>query len=63
MEFCGGHTHALCQSGLLDRLPAAIQMIHGPGCPVCVTPAATLDRAFALALDPRVFQGGLRLEF
>ena len=50
MEFCGGHTHALCQSGLLDRLPAAIQMIHGPGCPVCVLPTGRIQQAIDLVL-------------
>lgn len=39
MEFCGGHTHALFKSGLIDLIPKNIKMIHGPGCPVCVLPA------------------------
>jgi len=39
MEFCGGHTHSLVNSGLMSLLPKAIRMIHGPGCPVCVLPA------------------------
>lgn len=38
MEFCGGHTHALVRAGLLSVLPSTIQMVHGPGCPVCVLP-------------------------
>ena len=38
MEFCGGHTHAISRYGLEDLLPANVQMIHGPGCPVCVLP-------------------------
>jgi hydrogenase expression/formation protein HypD len=54
MEFCGGHTHALCQSGLLDRLPAAVQMIHGPGCPVCVLPIGRLQQAIDLAVSGQV---------
>ena len=39
MEFCGGHTHSLVNSGLMSILPKSIRMIHGPGCPVCVLPA------------------------
>jgi hydrogenase expression/formation protein HypD len=39
MEFCGGHTHSLVNSGLMSLLPKTIRMIHGPGCPVCVLPA------------------------
>ena len=50
MEFCGGHTHALCQSGLIDRLPPPVHMIHGPGCPVCVLPTGRLQQAIDLAL-------------
>jgi hydrogenase expression/formation protein HypD len=38
MEFCGGHTHALVRAGLISKLPNSIQLIHGPGCPVCVLP-------------------------
>ncbi len=48
MEFCGGHTHALCRFGLEDLLPSSITMIHGPGCPVCVLPVGRLDMAIAL---------------
>lgn len=51
MEFCGGHTHALCRFGLEDLLPENIRMIHGPGCPVCVLPVGRLDMAIQLALD------------
>lgn len=54
MEFCGGHTHALCHFGLLDRLAAPIQMIHGPGCPVCVLPIGRLQQAIDLAVQQRV---------
>ncbi|MEM1396338.1 MAG: hydrogenase formation protein HypD [Pseudomonadota bacterium] len=50
MEFCGGHTHALCRFGLEDLLPDNISMIHGPGCPVCVLPVGRLDLAIDLAL-------------
>ncbi|MEZ5954744.1 MAG: hydrogenase formation protein HypD [Hyphomonas sp.] len=51
MEFCGGHTHALCRFGLEDLLPGNIRMIHGPGCPVCVLPTGRLDMAISLALS------------
>jgi hydrogenase expression/formation protein HypD len=54
MEFCGGHTHALCRYGLMDLLPAPVHMIHGPGCPVCVLPIGRLDQAIALARRPEV---------
>jgi len=52
MEFCGGHTHALSRYGLKDLLPANVQMIHGPGCPVCVLPIGRIDSAIALAARP-----------
>jgi len=54
MEVCGGQTHALIASGIDQALPAGIVMIHGPGCPVCVTPVETIDRAVALARRPEV---------
>lgn len=54
MEFCGGHTHAISRYGLLDLLPANVQMIHGPGCPVCVLPAGQIDSAIRLAETPGV---------
>lgn len=54
MEFCGGHTHAIYRYGLEDLLPANIQMIHGPGCPVCVLPMGRIDSAIALARTPGV---------
>ena len=54
MEFCGGHTHAISRYGLEDLLPANVQMIHGPGCPVCVLPIARADLAIALARRPEV---------
>ena len=54
MEFCGGHTHAILRSGLRQLLPPTIEMLSGPGCPVCVTAAADLDRAIALARVPGV---------
>ena len=54
MEFCGGHTHAILRSGLRQLLPPTIKMLSGPGCPVCVTAAADLDRAIAMASLPDV---------
>ncbi len=51
MEFCGGHTHAISRYGIGDLLPAAVRMIHGPGCPVCVLPIGRVDLAIRLALD------------
>jgi hydrogenase expression/formation protein HypD len=49
MEFCGGHTHAIFRYGIEDLLPAKIEMVHGPGCPVCVLPTGRLDMAIRLA--------------
>ncbi len=54
MEFCGTHTHAIFRHGLRQLLPPAITMLSGPGCPVCVTATADLDRAIALASIPGV---------
>ncbi|WP_147692687.1 hydrogenase formation protein HypD [Vogesella mureinivorans] len=51
MEFCGGHTHAIARYGLTGLLPAAVQLIHGPGCPVCVLPIGRIDSAIELALQ------------
>jgi hydrogenase expression/formation protein HypD len=51
MEFCGGHTHAVFRYGIPDLLPANIELIHGPGCPVCVLPIGRLDMAIRLACD------------
>lgn len=48
MEICGGQTHGLVRNGILDLLPDKIRMIHGPGCPVCVTPLNLIDKAIAL---------------
>ena len=48
MEICGGQTHSLVKNGLLDLLPANIRMIHGPGCPVCVTPISLINKAIEL---------------
>ncbi|MGI9134986.1 MAG: hydrogenase formation protein HypD [Rhodoferax sp.] len=54
MEFCGGHTHAISRYGIADLLPAQVQMVHGPGCPVCVLPIGRVDQAIALALQQGV---------
>ncbi len=48
MEICGGQTHSLVRNGILELLPKEVQMIHGPGCPVCVTPISLIDKAIAL---------------
>ncbi len=49
MEICGGQTHSLVKNGILSVLPKNIQMLHGPGCPVCVTPLNLIDKAIYLA--------------
>lgn len=51
MEFCGGHTHAISRYGIAELLPANVQMVHGPGCPVCVLPIGRIDLAIQLALE------------
>ena len=52
MEICGGQTHAIVKFGLDELLPAQISLVHGPGCPVCVTAAELIDQAVELALRP-----------
>jgi hydrogenase expression/formation protein HypD len=54
MEVCGGHTHAIYRFGLKDVLPPNIELIHGPGCPVCVLPMGRIDDGLALAQRPDV---------
>jgi hydrogenase expression/formation protein HypD len=54
MEVCGGQTHTLVRQGIDELLPAGVRMIHGPGCPVCVTPLETIDKALAIAAHPEV---------
>ncbi|MGD2103633.1 MAG: hydrogenase formation protein HypD [Anaerolineae bacterium] len=54
MEFCGGHTHAILRFGIPSLLPETVELRSGPGCPVCVTSAADLDHAIALAQVPDV---------
>ena len=54
MEVCGGQTHSLVKNGILTVLPEKITMLHGPGCPVCVTPLHLIDKAVYLALEKEV---------
>lgn len=54
MEICGGQTHSLVKNGIIDLLPDKIHMVHGPGCPVCVTPLNLIDKAVYLALEKGV---------
>ncbi|PLZ25626.1 hydrogenase formation protein HypD [Fischerella thermalis] len=54
MEVCGGHTHSIFKYGIEAVLPKAIELIHGPGCPVCVMPKGRLDDAIAIAQHPNV---------
>ena len=54
MEICGGQTHTIVKSGLEDLLPRDITLVHGPGCPVCVTPIELIDKAVAIAHRPEV---------
>lgn len=49
IEFCGGHTHTIFRYGIEQLLPKAIELIHGPGCPVCVLPMGRVDDCLALA--------------
>ncbi|NLT53825.1 MAG: hydrogenase formation protein HypD [Actinomycetales bacterium] len=54
MEVCGGQTHSLIRHGIDQVLPKEIELIHGPGCPVCVTPLETIDKALEIAATPGV---------
>lgn len=54
MEVCGGHTHSIFKYGIEEILPANIELIHGPGCPVCVMPKGRLDDAIAISQNPNV---------
>ncbi|MUG92360.1 hydrogenase formation protein HypD [Scytonema sp. UIC 10036] len=54
MEICGGHTHSIFKYGIEDILPKNIELIHGPGCPVCVMPKGRLDDAIAISQNPNV---------
>ncbi len=52
MEICGGQTHTIMRYGIDELLPKQVELVHGPGCPVCVTPIETIDKAIDLALRP-----------
>ena len=54
MEICGGQTHTIMRYGIDELLPKQVELVHGPGCPVCVTPLETIDKAIALAALPEV---------
>jgi hydrogenase expression/formation protein HypD len=54
MEVCGGQTHSIVKYGIDQVLPPGLELVHGPGCPVCVTPLETIDRAHAIASQPGV---------
>ncbi len=54
MEVCGGQTHSIIRHGIDQLLPEGVEMIHGPGCPVCVTPLEIIDKALAIAQQPGV---------
>jgi len=54
MEVCGGQTHAIVRFGIDELLPKNITLVHGPGCPVCVTPAELIDKAITIASEPDV---------
>ncbi len=54
MEICGGQTHTILKHGIDQVIPKEIELVHGPGCPVCVTPLEIIDKAIAIALQPNV---------
>jgi hydrogenase expression/formation protein HypD len=54
MEICGGQTHTIVKSGIDDLLPSDLTLVHGPGCPVCVTPLELIDKAVAIASRPDI---------
>jgi hydrogenase expression/formation protein HypD len=54
MEICGGQTHSIVRHGLDELLPPEVELVHGPGCPVCVTPLELIDKALAIASRPEV---------
>src|SRR6478736_4442450 len=54
MEVCGGHTHSIYKYGVDDLLPANVELVHGPGCPVCVIPMGRVDDGIAIAHEPDV---------
>jgi hydrogenase expression/formation protein HypD len=54
MEVCGGQTHAIVRFGVDELLPASVTLVHGPGCPVCVTPVELIEKAIEIASNPNV---------
>jgi len=54
MEICGGQTHSIVKHGVDRMLPPSVELVHGPGCPVCVTPLEQIDKAHAIARQPNV---------
>ena len=54
MEICGGQTHSIIKNGIDQLLPKYVELVHGPGCPVCVTPLELIDKAITIALNPNV---------
>src|SRR5689334_3952616 len=54
MEVCGGQTHTIVKYGIDELLPRGIELVHGPGCPVCVTPLELIDKAIEIASRPDV---------
>src|ERR1700754_4629197 len=54
MEICGGHTHSIFRYGIEGMLPKEIELVHGPGCPVCVLPMGRIDDCIAMAERPDV---------
>lgn len=54
MEICGGQTHAIVRYGIDQLLPSELELVHGPGCPVCVTPLELIDKALVIASQPDV---------
>ncbi|MEK6756097.1 MAG: hydrogenase formation protein HypD, partial [Bacteroidota bacterium] len=54
MEICGGQTHTIVKYGIEELLPREITLVHGPGCPVCVTPLEIIDKAISIASRPEV---------
>src|SRR5271166_4732423 len=54
MEVCGGHTHTIYRHGIEHVLPTSVELVHGPGCPVCVIPMGRIDDAIAVAESPGV---------
>ena len=61
MEICGGQTHAIKRYGIDQLLPNEIELVHGPGCPVCVTPLEQIDKALEIASRPNVKHPSLSL--